>query len=127
MIVRRFQLDERGASIVEFGITAPVFFTMVFALIEGALVLWTQLGLQHGVELAARCASINTTICSNATAIQNYASQHSFGVNVQSSQFTVSTAACGNQVHAVYSYHFLTKFFSVATWALTAQACFPKH
>lgn len=127
MSVRRFHDDERGASIVEFGITAPVFFTMMFALIEGALVLWTQLGLQHGVELAARCASINPAVCSSASAIQNYAAKNSFGVSPQSAQFTLTTAACGNRVSAAYSYHFLTNFFGMPTWAITAQACFPKY
>ena len=53
--------DNRGASAVEFALTAPVFFVMLFAVIDGGLLLWTQVGLQHGAEAAARCASIDMT------------------------------------------------------------------
>jgi Flp pilus assembly protein TadG len=126
MTFRRIYDDERGISAVEFGITAPVFFIMIFALIEGGLALWTQLGLQHGVEQAARCASLSATICANTEATKNYAKSKSFGVNLEAANFTVTTAACGNKVDASYSYNYLTKLFNLSQLNLTAAACFPK-
>ena len=117
--------DERGASAVEFAVTAPVFFALLFGIIESGLVLWTQLGLQHGAEMAARCASVNTTICGTVSAIQNFAAQQAFGVNPPASTFAVTTPACGNQVNASYSYQFVTGYFGAPSLTLSAQSCFP--
>src|SRR5437016_2558775 len=55
--------NDRGASAIEFALTAPVFFMTLIGLIQCSLLLWAQFGLQHGVEMAARCASINTSLC----------------------------------------------------------------
>jgi Flp pilus assembly protein TadG len=126
MTLRRLYSDDQGGSAVEFGITAPLFFLLIFALIEGGLALWTQMGLQHGVERAARCASVSAATCANADAIANYARSKSFGVNLEAASFTVTTAACGNRVDVNYSYSFLTRFFSLSSLNLTAAACFPK-
>ncbi|HLZ05400.1 MAG TPA: TadE/TadG family type IV pilus assembly protein [Bradyrhizobium sp.] len=54
--------DEQGASALEFALTAPVFFLFLFGIIELGLMFWTQIGLQHGAEMAARCATIHTTL-----------------------------------------------------------------
>jgi Flp pilus assembly protein TadG len=118
--------DERGTSAIEFAITAPAFFLLLFGLIETGLLLWTKVGLQHGSERAARCATINQTMCGTVTAIQNYAAQESFALNPSPSIFTVSTPACGNQINADYSYQFLTTYFGLPTVSIRAQACFPK-
>jgi Flp pilus assembly protein TadG len=65
VILRRLITHIGGAAAVEFALTAPVFFAIVFGLIDSGLLLWTQLGLQHATELAARCASVNKTICAD--------------------------------------------------------------
>jgi len=126
MMLHSFRRDVRGVTAVEFAVTAPVFFLMIFGIIEAGLLLWTQLGLQHGVELAARCATVNTTLCNNVSSIQNYASQQSFGLNPSPGTFTSSTAACGNQVTASYTFEFITFLFPMPSIALNAQACFPR-
>ncbi len=118
--------NDSGASAVEFAIVAPAFLLLLFAAIEGGLLLWTQLGLQHGVEVAARCASVNTSLCGTAAAIQNVAAQQAFGLNVPPSTFTVSTPACGSQVSASYTYAFASDAFGVPNLTLTTQSCFPK-
>lgn len=117
--------DVSGASALEFGLTAPVFFLVIFGIIEGGLLLWTQLGLQHGTELAARCAGINKTLCGTTNAIQNYAAQQSYGLNPSPSTFSVSVAACGQLVTASYTFRFVTSYWSRPNLVLTAQACFP--
>ena len=120
----RFLADLRGATAVEFGLSAPAFLFLVFGVIEGGFMLWTQVSLQHGVEMAARCGSVNTILCPGTTAIQSYASAHAYGLNPPASAFTVSTPTCGTQVSASYAFPMVTGFFGSMT--LTAQSCFPK-
>jgi Flp pilus assembly protein TadG len=119
--------DEGGVSAVEFALTAPIFFALLFGIIEGGLVLWTQLGLQHGAEMAARCATVNAaTTCGTVSAIQAFAAQQALGLDPPSSTFAVTTPACGNQVTASHSYQFLTGYFGAPSVTLSAQSCFPK-
>jgi Flp pilus assembly protein TadG len=132
MRLSEIRRDARGTTAVEFGLTAPIFFMVVVGVVEGGLLLWAQVGLQHGVELAARYATV--TAAANAamvppqpppstSAIQTYAAQQSFGLNPPASNFTVSTPACGNQVSARYPFPFTAY---VGNLTLSAQACFPK-
>ena len=124
-IVRTLQ-DQRGTSAIEFALTAPVFFLFIFGIMVCGLLFWTQIALQHGTEMAARCASINGTLCptSDPTAISNYATQQTLGLNPPVSTFTYSTPACGNQVSASYTFQ-LTEFLSLSPLTLTAKACYP--
>src|SRR5205823_7013987 len=94
--------------------------------IEFCMLLWTQIGLQHGVEMAARCISINTSLCNSVASTQGYASQQAYGLWVPTSAFTVSTPACGNQVSASYAFGFVTSYFGIPAITLTARSCFPK-
>jgi Flp pilus assembly protein TadG len=117
--------DAQGATAVEFALTLPVFAALIFGVIQVGLLLWTQLGIQNGVEAAARCASVNTTICPDAGSIQNYAAQHALGLGLPASTFSVVTQACGNQVSANYTMALFTNSFPSASLTLTAQSCFP--
>ncbi len=118
--------DNRGASALEFALTAPVFFLFIFGIIEFGLLLWTQIGLQHGAEMAARCATVDSTLCpnSNPGAITSYAAQQAFGLALPSQTFTYSTPACGNQVSASHAFQF-PAILNLSPLTLTAQACFP--
>jgi hypothetical protein len=89
------------------------------------LLLWTQLGLQHSAEMAARCATVNKTICGSNSAIQSYAAQQAYGLSPSPSTFTVSTAACGTMVTANYTFNLISNYFGMSALALGAQACFP--
>ncbi|MGH8552100.1 MAG: TadE/TadG family type IV pilus assembly protein [Methylococcales bacterium] len=113
--------DARGTAAVEFGLTGPIFIMLVVGIIEGGLLLWAQVGLQHGVEMAARYATTDPP--PSTSAIKTYAAQQSFGLNPPASNFTVSTPACGNQVSASYSFPFTAYFPTPLT--LSAQSCFP--
>jgi Flp pilus assembly protein TadG len=116
--------DDRGTSALEFAMTAPVFFLFLFGIIEFGLLFWTQLGLQHGTEMAARCATVSPTRCPSDTAIKSYAAEQAYGLTLPSQTFTFSTPACGNQVSATYAFHF-PQVLNLAPITLTAQACFP--
>ncbi|MEK9279701.1 MULTISPECIES: TadE/TadG family type IV pilus assembly protein [unclassified Bradyrhizobium] len=116
--------DIRGASALEFALTAPVFFLFIFGIIEFGLLFWTQLGLQHGTEMAARCATVNSTLCPSGSAITNYAAQQAFGLTLPAETFTYSSSTCGNQVSASYSFQF-PQILNLSPVMLTARACFP--
>jgi hypothetical protein len=118
--------DTRGTAVIEFGLTAPIYFFMIFAIIMGGLLFWMQIGLQHGSEMAARCASVDKVLCNSATAIQSYASSQAFGFNPPPETFTVSTQSCGNQIVASYKLFFVTSLLGKESLTLDARSCFPK-
>jgi Flp pilus assembly protein TadG len=118
--------DRRGATALEFALLAPVFFLLVFGIIALGMLFWTQVGLQHGAEMAARCASVNTALCpnNNPNAITTYATQQALGLSLPASTFTYSTPACGNQVSGSYTFQF-PSILNLNPMTLTAQSCFP--
>ncbi|WP_271583750.1 TadE/TadG family type IV pilus assembly protein [Bradyrhizobium sp. CCBAU 45389] len=116
--------DNRGASALEFALTAPVFFLFIFGIIEFGLLFWTQLGIQHGSEMAARCATVNSTLCPSSSAITSYAAQQAYGLTLPAETFTFSTSACGNEVSANYAFTF-PQVLNLSPVTLTARACFP--
>ena len=124
MSPRNFLTDRKGGTAIEFALTAPVFFLLVMGAIQVGLLCWAQLALQQGSEAAARCASVNKTVCGSTSQIQSYASEQSYGLSPAASTFTVSTAACGNRVQASYDPPFLAAF-AISGVTLTASACFP--
>ena len=117
--------ENSGATAVELALTMPLFLALLIGCVQIGLVLWTQFGLQYGSEAAARCASIDTTTCSNSTQIASYAANHALGLSVPTSAFTVSTPSCGNQISASYPYTFYTLVAGAPTVTLRARACFP--
>jgi Flp pilus assembly protein TadG len=126
-VANKIWRDERGATALEFAILAPVFFLIIFGIIAFGLLFWTQVGLQHGAEMAARCASVNTTLCPNGnpTAITNYAMQQAIGLSLPASTFTYdSTQPCGNKVSASFAFVF-PDILNLSPLTLTAQACYP--
>jgi Flp pilus assembly protein TadG len=130
MSLRRLYDDEQGATAVEFALLMTAFIFVIFGLIRVGVMMWTQAGLQHGAEVAARCASVNTTLCGSQSQIQNYAAANSLAVNPPSSAFTVpvqpSTGTCGsnmgNLVTASYSFNFFPVGGQIT---LAAKSCYP--
>ena len=59
MILKLLRDDTRGNALLEFTVTIPFFLLLMFGLVQAGLLLWTKAGLQHGVEVATRCASVN--------------------------------------------------------------------
>jgi Flp pilus assembly protein TadG len=54
---RRSRSSERGQSLAEFAIVAPIFFLLVFSVIQFGLIMAAQNGLVDGVRTAARRAA----------------------------------------------------------------------
>jgi Flp pilus assembly protein TadG len=122
-LLRRALEECGGAAAVEFAMTVPILLVAMLGLIEFGRVLWAQNALHFAVEEAARCATIDVTICGNTNETQTFASTAS-GFTFPTSAFTVTTATCGNQVTASYAFQFLTSLFGTGP-TLTARACFP--
>jgi Flp pilus assembly pilin Flp len=126
MKLKQIRRDEAGVSAIEFALTLPVFLLILVGIIEGALLMWTELGLQNGVEKAARCASVNDeTICVSESDIQVYAAQSTYGLNPPPSVFSVASKSCGNEVSANLEFKSVFEVFGAPSITLKAQSCFP--
>ena len=58
---RRRLGDDRGASAVEFAIIAPLFFVLVFGIINFGVILGQQVALNHAVREGARAAVVESS------------------------------------------------------------------
>lgn len=126
--MRRFDFvrDTDGSSAIEFAILIPVFVMVLLGIMGSGILMWTQFGLQHGAEMGARCASVNTTACGTTANIQAYAVNQTYGVNPPASVFTVTTPACGEQVDASYVFDILLTDLGLPPVTLKGKSCFPK-
>ena len=114
-----------GTTAVETALVLPAFILMLFGVIEGGLIFWTQATLQSAVEAAARCAAVNTTQCGSTSAIQTYAAAQATGITVSSGSFSVTQPSCGYLVSISYSYNFILSYLHSGTITLNAQSCHP--
>src|SRR4051812_43045531 len=103
MRLRDLYRDECGATLVEFTLVLTLFIGLTFGIIQAGLMLFTLVGLQHGVEMASRCASlsdiamryanldpsVNSTQCyttngdaaANSSTVKSFAANNSWGTN----------------------------------------------
>lgn len=123
--LRRLWADRSGASALEFGLLLPVFVPIMFGIIQLGQVFWTQTALQHAVEMAARCATINSTTCGSTSLTQTYAATQAYGITFPDGTFAAATAACGNQVTATYSFPVTVAAWFAASINLSAKSCYP--
>jgi Flp pilus assembly protein TadG len=123
--MKRIWRDVRGATALEMAFTLPAFLMLLIGALEYGLVMWTQVSLQHGVEMAARCAVVTPGTCSNTSATQSYASAQSYGLAPPNSTFLVAVTGCGEQIQASYPFNFVTSYFG-SPLQITASSCFPK-
>lgn len=120
----RLRHDCGGNAAIEFAIGAPILLLAMLTVVELGRIMWTQNALHYSVEEAARCYTIDTTICSSTSTTASWAAAHSGVPNLTATDFTVSTQACGTQVSASYLFPFLTKLVSYPL-TLSAKSCFP--
>jgi Flp pilus assembly protein TadG len=119
--------DRSGTTAVEFAFLAPVLFVIFLGIVEFGRLLWTQSTLQQAVQAAARCASVNPTLCNTDSATETYAATQAFGLPVSSSAFTATTATCGNQVSANLPFNFVVPALFPENVTLTAFSCYPSQ
>ena len=121
--VFRALADRAGATAIEFAILAPLLLVLLIAVIEFGRMLWAENALQYAVAEAARCMSIDTSVCGTARQTRDFAATSS-GMAFPSSTFSVSVAPCGNKVSASYTFEFVAAILPYSL-TLTAQSCFP--
>jgi Flp pilus assembly protein TadG len=117
---------ERGATAVEFGVIATAFLSMVFGIINVAMVLWTQSSLHYAAEKAARCAAVASSSCSSTTLIQTYALNQYYGLSLGGTNpFIYSATGCGHTVTASYTYSLAIPIVGTYSLPLSTTACSP--
>ncbi len=122
-LLKSLCLDQEGTTAVEFAIIAPVFIALLVGTIALCVALFLIGSLHFAVEDGARCASVKTTICSDAASTVAYTQSRYFGPDV-SPTFTYAAAACGNSVSASISYS-MDVGFKTFVVPISATACFP--
>jgi Flp pilus assembly protein TadG len=115
--------NNSGTAAVEFALVLPMFLTLLIGGFFAAFLLFTAGGLHYAVERAARCAKVQTSVCGNPTATQNYA-QSQFSGYAVTPVFVASSAACGQQVSGSATFA-MNIFVRTITIPLTATACYP--
>jgi Flp pilus assembly protein TadG len=120
----------RGVTAIEFALLLPLFVTLLFGIIQFGQVLFFQAALQHAVIEAARCSTIyasgtDTTNCSSASLIADYAATQAYGFRVAASAFATSNPTGYHCVGASYPYNFSIPFMTGFQLTLTAKSCYP--
>jgi Flp pilus assembly protein TadG len=123
-LLKSIHLNQDGTTAVEFAIVAPVFFLMLFGTIGLCFALFLIGSLHYAVEDGARCASVKTTICTDANSIVTYAQSRYMGPSSVTPSFSYAAAACGNSVSATISYS-MNIGFKTFVIPILATACFP--
>jgi Flp pilus assembly protein TadG len=119
----RALLDRAGATAVEFAILGPLVLVILIGVIEFGRMLWVENALQYAVAQAARCVTIDSSLCGDTRETQAFAATSS-GMSFPSAIFLVGPAACGNKVSASYAFAFVAGLFPYSV-TLTAESCYP--
>lgn len=134
-LLRRLIKATEGVESIEFALAAIPLFMFLLGVVEFARLYWTQSELQFAAEATARCATTNccaggpTTCGGNTgnTGMQSFAAGQLLGMSVSSanlSNFTVTPAACGNQVSFNYTFNFIVgRLIPNSAISLSVQAC----
>jgi len=123
-LIGRLARNRFGGLAAEFGLVATPIVLLLLGTMELGRGLWIQNALNHSVEEAARCASIDVNNCNTSAQIKSFAAGVA-GAGFANSVFTPSTAGCGNKVTASYPMTLAIPFASMSI-TLTAQSCYPK-
>jgi Flp pilus assembly protein TadG len=113
-----------GTAAVEMALVLPAFVMIVVGGFYGAGLTFAASSMHYAVEAAARCASVQTTVCHDSGSIAAYAASHYDAGGAGLPAFTYSTSGCGHVVTGTLTYGFNTGLgqFNVP---LTATSCFP--
>lgn len=119
----RLARSRDGAVAVEAAFVLPVLLLTLLGTVEVSRALSTRSALQFAVEEAARCAAVQTSVCSGAAATQAFAASRVEALDIPASAFAASRAPCGERVRGqVVHDSALLEIFS-ASPTLRAEAC----
>ncbi len=128
MIRRNVFRNDDGAAAVEFAVTSPLYFLLLFGVAQVSIWLWSDFSLQRAVDVASRCAAITPTTCGTKSQIQAYAANNAIGLPVSSSTFNSIPNICGTgsaQVSANYTVPSLTSALGLPSITVNVSACYP--
>lgn len=110
---------------VEYALIVPVFFTLVFGIIDISRLMWFQISIQRATAVAARCGAVTASTCVTDTQIASTAASSAPGITLLSSNFTVLRTTCGVKVSAAVPFQFFSKFVGLPARTLKASYCHP--
>jgi Flp pilus assembly protein TadG len=124
-LIRRLAVARRAATSLEFAsITLPLF-VLLLGVMEIGSVVRVKAALLYATTNAARCASINATICGTADSVAAYAVTQAQGLAVSASNFTLSTDTCGKKVSATMPFPVDTHSVLKTGLSISVFACYP--
>lgn len=116
-----FWRDQVGASALEFALVIPIFAGLVFLLINICVALWAEAALNFSVDRAARCMSVQPTICDTAA---DAIKQHPYLGPKITPTFSAAASSCGNNVSGVGAFDINIMLADISV-PLSASSCFP--
>jgi Flp pilus assembly protein TadG len=118
----------RGNAAVEFALVFPLFIMLVLGIMETGRIYRVWHTIHFAVVEAARCASVNPTLCGTSAQIASYAAGQAIDLALPAGKtaanvFTVTTASCGTKVTATWPYQYVAVGLFPYSVTLTASAC----
>lgn len=121
--LRAFRRRTDGGAALEFALVLPAFIMMIVGGIFAANAVFTVSAMHFAVEDGARCASVQTTVCTDSASTVAFTQTHYAGPAV-SPTFSYSTGGCGHTVSGTVTYNLDigTRKISVP---LSTSSCYP--
>lgn len=124
----RLLRDRRGVSAIEFGILAPVLFTMLLGALDFGRMFYISQSMNYATEQAARYYMLNPS-AAQSTVTQTLTAAMAGGMGSQLSVSYANTANCNSNsaltcttITATYPFHFVAGILGLANKTLTATA-----
>ena len=124
MLLKALRLCRKGAGSVEFALVAPIMVMFIIGGIYLSLLGFTAASLAYSVEAGARCASVNTTICTSTATTATFAQGQFMNLSGGTPTFAANSATCGNRVTGSVTFVINTGVSKVSV-PLSASSCFP--
>jgi Flp pilus assembly protein TadG len=125
---RRFLADQSGSTAVEFVLILPALLALLIGTINLSVMIFSYTALHYAAEAAARCATAQTSVCTNKAATESFAGTAYKGPGAAAFTYSQTTDTNGlplcNQVVGTLSYDFTIGIASM-TVPLSATACYP--
>jgi Flp pilus assembly protein TadG len=124
-LIRKLRTLRRsdGAAALEFAMVVPAFIALTVGAMFTANLVFTVSSMHYASEAAARCASIQTTVCTSASVTQAYATSHYAGPSVSPS-FVYSASGCGHTVTGTVTYAMNVGSRTINV-PVSTSACYP--
>ena len=118
-----FWRGDAGAAAAEFAMIIPALLVMSLGTINLGVMMYGYVTLHFAAEDTARCLTVKTSTCKDATTTTTYGRAHYKGP-MSPPTFVATTPACGNMVVASGTYHFATGVMNILV-PMRATACHP--